>query len=195
VNKAKDRNSGSNASAKCNICGQDNPPEARFCANCGAVLVSKVESPSETAVASSPSAAPVVAIEYMGGLIRFGAAMIDAVVVLLVFLVLSYGFGHSSFNFGFFPLLLVYHWLFTGLKGQTPGKMVFSIIVVDAQGNRPTLRVAALREVLGKVISTVGLCLGFLSIDTDKQKQGWHDKIASTYVVKVESRKKDEKEL
>ena len=59
------------------------------------------------------------------------------------------------------------------------------IKVVDAQGNRPTLKIAALREVLGKLISTAGLCLGFACIDRDKQKRGWHDRIAGTYVIKV----------
>jgi len=70
--------------------------------------------------------------------------------------------------------------------------MAVGIKVVNAQGNRPTLRVAALREVLGKLISTIVLCLGFLWIDRDKQKQGWHDRIAGTYVVKVVKAKSKE---
>ncbi|HEY92749.1 MAG TPA: RDD family protein [Dehalococcoidia bacterium] len=42
---------------------------------------------------------------------------------------------------------------------------------------------------MGKFISTVVLCIGFFWVAGDRQKQGWHDKIANTYVVKVETRR------
>ena len=45
---------------------------------------------------------------------------------------------------------------------------------------------AALREILGKFISSAVFCLGYLWIAIDKEKRGWHDSIASTHVVKVE---------
>ena len=45
---------------------------------------------------------------------------------------------------------------------------------------------AAVREILGKLISTIVLFIGFLWIAFDDKKQGWHDKLASTYVVKAE---------
>jgi uncharacterized RDD family membrane protein YckC len=31
--------------------------------------------------------------------------------------------------------------------------------------------------------------MGFLWIAGDRQKQGWHDKFAATYVIKVETRR------
>ena len=164
---------------ECKVCGQDNPPEARFCGNCGATLVAAVEAPP-------PAAAPEVAVEYVDGVTRLGAALIDGVIVGIISSVL-FPFAWVGTFLSAILLLCVYHWLFTGLKGQTPGKMVFRIKVVDAQGNQPTLKVAALREVLGKLISTVVLCVGFLWIAFDDSKQGWHDKIANTYVIKVES--------
>ena len=37
---------------KCGSCGKDNPPEARFCANCGTTLAPTVEPPSPAAVPS-----------------------------------------------------------------------------------------------------------------------------------------------
>lgn len=164
---------------KCKVCAQDNPSEASFCGNCGATLLAAVEAPP-------PAAATAVAVEYMGFWIRFGAAIIDGVIVLFIFWVLlRLIFSLWPDVFGFPLLLLLYHWLFIGLRGQTPGKMAVGIKVVDARGNRPTLGVAALREVLGKVISAVVLFVGFLRIAWDKEKQGSHDKIASTHVVKV----------
>jgi uncharacterized RDD family membrane protein YckC len=63
--------------------------------------------------------------------------------------------------------------------------MLVGVKVVNAQGDIPGLRRAALREILGKIISAIVLFLGFLWIAWDRQKQGWHDKIAGTYVVKV----------
>ena len=77
----------------------------------------------------------------------------------------------------------LYHWLFTGLKGQTPGKMAMGIRVVDAQGWVPGLGIAALREFVGKFVSGTVLAIGLLWIALDSRKQGWHDKIAGTYVI------------
>lgn len=161
---------------ECKVCGQDNPPEAGFCANCGATLVAEVE---------APAAAPAAAAAYMGFWIRFGAAIIDGVIISLISSVLQWlAYYGPAIVFGIL-LPLLYYWLFTGLRGQTLGKMAVGIKVVNAQGDRPGLGVAAMREILGKFISTIGLCLGFLWIAWNKQKQGWHDTIAGTYVVKV----------
>ena len=168
---------------KCEICKQDNPPEARFCGNCGAALATTVERPSP--VSPEPRIAPIVAVEYMGFWIRLVATIVDVVIIWLFFWMLSLVLLSSAILVG--PLL--YYWLFTGLKGQTLGKMLVGIKVVDAQGNRPGLFLAALREVLGKIISTIVFYLGFFWSAWDRQKQGWHDKIADTYVVKVEPRR------
>ncbi len=168
---------------ECEVCKQDNPPEARFCGNCGAALVATVEQPLPVAPRSLLE--PVAAVEYMGFWIRFVAAIIDSVIVWVFFGVLS----SLSYILPVSVILLVgplsYYWLFTGLKGQTVGKMAVGIKVVDAQGNRPGLASAALREILGKLVSAIVFFLGFLWITWDRQKQGWHDKIAATYVVKA----------
>ncbi len=192
------------ASARCKSCGHDNTPEARFCANCGSDLAADIERPSPVEMPSAETAVPAASVEYMGFWIRFGAAMIDGVVILLFFFLLV-RFAQDFFVRFFFTselraLLLViflpwlYHWLFIGLRGQTPGKMLAGIKVVNAGGSRPGLGSAARREVLGKLISSIALCLGFLWIIRDGQKQGWHDKVANTYVLRAEKdgrRKKD----
>lgn len=177
---------------KCKVCGQDNPPIASFCADCGGALVATVEQPIP--VAPGSLLGPVVAIEYIGFFVRFSAAVIDAIVIWLLFSVLFYFLGTLPTGYWFISyymswpwLFLLYHWFFTGLKGQTPGKMALGIKVVNAQGNRPGLASAALREILGKLVSTIIFFLGFLWIAGDRQKQGWHDKLAATYVIKVET--------
>ena len=168
---------------RCESCGHDNPPEARFCANCGSSLAPAVELP----VPGVEPAAPAVAVEYMGFWIRLAAAIIDYLVIFAVSALLSF---RPVVGSGFAILVYwLYHWLFIGLKGQTLGKMAVGIKVVDAAGSVPGLGRAALREIPGKIVSTIAICLGFLWVAWDEQKQGWHDKIASTYVVSARARR------
>jgi len=164
-------------SAQCKICGQDNLPEARFCANCGAALVTEAETPE------SPPASLETPGEYAGFWIRFAAAVIDGA-ILTVATIFTSGFG--------IILFWLYFWLFTGLKGQTLGKMVLSIKVINAEGDIPTLGIAALREILGKTLSAIALFIGLLWIIWDEEKRGWHDIIANTRVVKVVKAKSEE---
>lgn len=196
---------------QCKICGNDNPAQARFCANCGATLVTEAE---PLAPPGPPPAMPEITAEYMGFWIRFRAAIIDTIVIFLLFTLLyrflpryipndmlrgagtlSYWWPYSFLVILQFLLPFLYYWLFTGLKGQTLGKMVVGIKVVNEQGNKPGLGIAALREVLGKFISAIFLYVGFLWIAWDREKQGWHDRIASTHVVKVAKAEAKEKVL
>ena len=180
---------------QCKSCGQNNIPEARFCANCGASLESRVEPVATLATTLPTSVKPVVTVAYMGFWIRLGAAVIDAFVILAVSGLLRLLRVGAAPVIGFalvsFLVPWLYLWLFTGIKGQTLGKMAVGIKVVDQQGNIPGLGPAALREVLGKVISGIAFCIGFLWIIWDKQKQGWHDKIANTYVIRVNQQIED----
>ena len=175
------------ASIRCKSCGYDNPTEARFCANCGSNLTAITEQPAPGVIPGVAAAAPEVAVEYMGFWIRFVAAFIDGVVISFISFVFSVIVGMPVVSAIIIPWL--YYWLFTGLKGQTLGKMAVGIKVVNAEGSVPGLGIAALREILGKIVSSIVIYLGFLWIAWDVQKQGWHDKIASTYVVRVESRR------
>ena len=64
----------------------------------------------------------------------------------------------------------------------TVGKLLFHMKVINAVGGRPTLKNALARN-WAKLFSWCALCLGFLAIAYSKTKQGWHDKIATTYVI------------
>ncbi|MFH0811361.1 MAG: RDD family protein [Pseudomonadota bacterium] len=77
-----------------------------------------------------------------------------------------------------------YYTYFHAHTGQTVGKMVCGLKVVDAQGELISYKRAFGRWV-GYVVSSVILYLGFLWIAFDRNRQGWHDKIAKTYVIKV----------
>jgi uncharacterized RDD family membrane protein YckC len=129
---------------------------------------------------------PVSATEYMGFWIRLAATIIDYLIITVAIVILRF-LVQAVFSYLLmlqFLLPWLYYWLFVGISGQTPGKMVVGIKVVNAQGNIPGLGCAALREILGKLLSTIALYLGFIWIALDSNKQSWHDKIADTYVVK-----------
>ncbi len=74
---------------------------------------------------------------------------------------------------------------YQGMTGQTLGKKVMGIRVVDASGNKPSYFTFFLRDVIGKLVSSIILLIGYFMILWDGKKQGVHDKIASTYVVKA----------
>ncbi len=183
---------------QCATCGNDNPPEARFCANCGTPLAEIAlvsPSPDPPPPSEQVAQAPAAAVEYADFAVRTGAWLIDLVIIIaidsaLVVWGISSGVTGSGsamdamVGFAFLTTPGLYPWLFTGLRGQTPGKMVTGIMVVDKQGKLPGLWRAALRELLGKLISALALFIGFLWIAWDPCKQGWHDKLAGTYVVR-----------
>ena len=144
--------------------------------------------------------------EYAGFWIRVGATLIDTIVMLIVIgIPLTFIYGDEywlgeQFLIGFWDLILGYVlpvvatiWFWRRYLG-TPGKMATNLKVVDAKtGNRLTSG-QALGRYFGYIISSLPLGLGFIWIAVDKKKQGWHDKLAGTVVIRsnrVESVKFD----
>ena len=135
--------------------------------------------------------------EYAGFWMRLLAWIIDSVIMAIglafagpLFAVaeqLDSGFSYTGFPAGVMRLIIVaaYYVVLTGIQGQTVGKMALGIRVVRRNGRVPGIGYAALREVVGKFISAIALFLGFLWAGWDSEKQGWHDKIAGTRVIKV----------
>jgi uncharacterized RDD family membrane protein YckC len=78
-----------------------------------------------------------------------------------------------------------YRVFFIGYCGQTPGKMAARIQVIRTDGTQVTYARAFLREVVGKFLSKLILGIGYLMVAVDPRKQGLHDKIADTYVIKT----------
>jgi uncharacterized RDD family membrane protein YckC len=79
---------------------------------------------------------------------------------------------------------MFYFTYFHGAAGQTPGKMILGLKVVQSTGEQMTFGLAFLRWV-GYIISAVVFYIGFVWIAFDAKKQGWHDKIAGTVVIRV----------
>jgi len=81
---------------------------------------------------------------------------------------------------------MLYFTYFHGTTGQTFGKKIFGLQVVQSTGEKMTLGVGFLRWV-GYIISGIVFYLGFIWIAFDGKKQGWHDKIADTVVIRVKN--------
>jgi uncharacterized RDD family membrane protein YckC len=77
---------------------------------------------------------------------------------------------------------IVYFWTSTG---QTPGKMVMGLKVVKADTGELLDPGGALLRYVGYIVSSIPFYLGFFWIIWDEKKEGWHDKIAKTRVIKV----------
>lgn len=70
-----------------------------------------------------------------------------------------------------------------GTWGQTPGKYLAGVVVVDTHGGAPTYRAAAVRELLR--LADVAL-VGLLSLPRSTKRQRLGDRVADTIVVRAE---------
>lgn len=109
---------------------------------------------------------------------RFVASFIDTLVLLIPNIVLGMfiPFGGYIAQFGYSTLLM------GNGSGRTLGMKALGIRVVNADGTAYTYGNAALRW-LASMLSTLILCIGFLMIAFDPDKQSLHDKLCKTYVV------------
>lgn len=131
--------------------------------------------------------------------LRLLAFAVDAMVLGVVARVLSFvtGIGKTEPVFQLVPsfdsvssviaLIILWSYLVLTTKyfGATFGKMAFGMAVRRVDGKPLDWTTVILREVIGKTISTITALLGFLWISWDGRKQGFHDKIADTVVVKL----------
>jgi len=108
-------------------------------------------------------------MEYAGFWIRLLAYLIDVILLSIV----SWGFVNVLYFIG------LWAW-----RGQTLGQIAADIKVVGTDGRPADLRIAVLRY-LGYWVCALTLGIGFLIMAFDARKQGLHDKIADTCVVRV----------
>jgi uncharacterized RDD family membrane protein YckC len=139
------------------------------------------------------------AVRYGGFWRRFFALIVDAIIIYIPVLLLATslgigevdtGDGSFSVNLGGEGILLnlavsvLYDTiLLTLLNGRTIGKLLFGMHVVGANGRRISFGQALGRSLM-KQVSFAALGLGCLWVAFDRNKQGWHDKVANTFVVR-----------
>lgn len=116
---------------------------------------------------------------------RFAAGFLDGIVLLVIDIVLRVAFkGAGSFLSVF--VSLAYFTLFVGAsRGQTPGMSALGIRVISFDGSGSIGYGRAAIRWIGGILSTIPIFLGFFWMLWDKEKQCWHDKLASDVVVPV----------
>lgn len=144
---------------------------------------------------------------YAGFWIRVAAYLIDAILVGIVLYILQMltgidlgmdfnaalneaavaGGTQTSSPFGSLIALLLQMAYFAGMESSnwqaTIGKKALGLIVTDGDGER----ISFLRGVgrfFAKILSTIIIFIGFIMVAFTDKKQGLHDMIASTLVVK-----------
>jgi uncharacterized RDD family membrane protein YckC len=106
---------------------------------------------------------------------RMGAGFLDMVLIMVA----------SALVGPLFALVAMAY--FAGMwawKGTTVGGIVLNLQVVRVDG-QPLNFLAAIVRSLAALFSAAVLFLGFFWIGWDRDKQGWHDKIAGTVVVRL----------
>ena len=128
-------------------------------------------------------------MNYVGFWRRFAAALLDGLILgTVTFLlgpILRGVTGSVLLNIISLVIWIGYVVFYQSQMGQTLGKKVMGIKVVDANGQKPSAITFFLRDVVGKLVSGIILGIGYLFVIWDSKKQALHDKIASTYVVRV----------
>lgn len=132
---------------------------------------------------------------------RLGAFLIDSVMLLVVLFVVLLGIGLFTslvavISESLVPLAQLLGWLallcvpigyvlVLNARGQTLGKRVVHIAVVDRASGRPIgIGRSAIRTLM-MALMWLPLGLGFLSVPLSARLRGWHDQIADDIVVRM----------
>ncbi len=132
-------------------------------------------------------------LEYAGFWLRAWAFLIDGFLIGLITTTFSsviFGFAYIASTDLLMDFLLsallpaAYAILFWIFKGATPGKMAISAKIVDVSTGEHASTPRYIARYVGYLISILPLGLGFIWIAFDRRKQGWHDKLSGTVVVR-----------
>lgn len=135
-------------------------------------------------------------MEYIGLWSRAGAAILDTVIyAVIAYPVIYWIYGSTYFTgdkLAEGPCGLIIAWMapasvyiwFWVFYGQTPGKMAIRAEIVDAKTGGPISIVQAALRYIGYFFATAPLFLGMFWIARSPRKQGWHDLLAGTVVVR-----------
>lgn len=135
--------------------------------------------------------------EYAGFWLRAGASILDNLLIGVVVFVIAFALGYmgvinpdasSTADIVFEIILNVAALVFVvgcWIKyAGTPAKRLLGLKVLDADTGEHLTAGRAILRYIGYIPSTLVLLLGFIWVAFDKKKQGWHDKIANSVVVK-----------
>jgi len=122
--------------------------------------------------------------------IRVLAFIIDSVILYVINLIVGVVLNPSTTGRSGIQTLLgiiyfTYFWSASSLwPGQTVGDKLLNLRVIKTDSTDLTIVQAFIRYV-GLVVSILVIFIGVIWVAFDPNKQGWHDKIAGTYVIKT----------
>ncbi len=144
--------------------------------------------------------------EYAGFWVRTGATLIDSILLLIVTLpILSAIYGADYwesppdkqgvldvfFSYIFPVIAVIIFWIY---RSATPGKMALKLVIVDAKSRAKPSVSQFIKRYLAYFVSTLPFFLGMIWVGVDRKKQGWHDKLARTVVIRKDKLKPNELE-
>lgn len=135
--------------------------------------------------------------EYAGFWIRVAAFIIDSILVVILVMPIAtlFGLGSTSFdsdnvatitigvtlNYVLPAAVILLFWVY---KSATPGKLLLNMRILDAEtGGKPSTK-QFIGRYLAYYVSMLVFFLGFVWVGIDERKQGWHDKLAGTVVIR-----------
>ncbi|MPZ87680.1 MAG: hypothetical protein GEU81_06300, partial [Nitriliruptorales bacterium] len=136
--------------------------------------------------AGAPAGPPKEALA--GFWIRFVGALLDGIILSVVAWVVASLLGVDTTNSSSVSTLLglVYFTYFHAtIAGQTVGNRLVGIRIADATSGGPIPYSRAFIRYLMSIVSAIPLALGYLWMLWDDRRQTWHDKVASTLVVRT----------
>jgi uncharacterized RDD family membrane protein YckC len=193
--------------------------DSRYCSECGrAVPASQLSTFGDVSVCSQCRPAydqrlreGGSARRFGGFWIRFGALIIDGIILAVVGTIIRFPLGMGIGGIGLsmsrnpdpnqvltvlptimgliglswliqMALSLAYEVYFLSTRGATPGKMALGLKVIRADGSAISAGLAAGRF-FAKYLSFLTLCIGFIIAAFDREKRALHDHICQTRVV------------
>jgi uncharacterized RDD family membrane protein YckC len=196
---APDATAAATAEVVCSQCGKLFPPtevirygNAAVCASCKPVFVQKLKEGAN--VSGGP-------MEYATFWTRFAAYFVDGIITGIVGAVIGLVIGVVMGAAGAkgssgvilvqivaglagFGVRAAYFIYFIGKSGQTPGKQLCKIKVVNADGS-PVTYGKATGRFFGYLLSSVICGVGFLMAAWDEEKRALHDRVCGTRVIKI----------
>jgi uncharacterized RDD family membrane protein YckC len=114
---------------------------------------------------------------------RFGAALIDGLIVGLAFGILYAVLKGAGYALGLLLGIAYFTYFEGGPLGAGFGKRAMGIRVVDFSTGGPIGYGRAFIRYVGRIVSSLVVYLGYLWMLWDREKQTWHDKMATAVVV------------
>lgn len=131
--------------------------------------------------------------EYAGFWIRVLAAIIDTFIIFIALIPVAMIFGWnntytSGMNSGIdwlWQIIAAIFYIFCWIKfAGTPGKRLLRLKVLDEKTGENVTVVQGIIRYIGYFPAAFVLMIGIFWVAFDSKKQGWHDKMAKTVVVR-----------